>query len=307
MPPAYARVMKISVERGDTLLALAREASERAHPGRSAPAFKELMSMVQTVAKANEIDNPDLIFPGQVIDFSSALASKQALTGSVAAAQAPTVESVRPLAFEPTRAAGHRVLERMLDRAVAKGYIPQREVGDVQRRILDMAREHKFAPDDFARVAMMESDGLNPRATNGNCHGVIQFCSGPDRGAASVGFGKNPERILKLSVLDQLDLVDRYFDDTALGQFKPASLDNLYLTVLFPAAREERQMHKALPIPGPQARALHVGGNQESPITRASLRKGLIEHATTKLQQFAMGGNVLPVSTGTWLASRRVN
>ena len=299
--------MKISVERGDTLLALAREASEKLHPGRSAPAFKELMSMVQTVAKANDIDNPDLIFPGQVIDFSSALANKEALTGSVAVAQAPTVESARPLAFEPTRAAGHRVLERMLDRAVAKGYIPQREVGDVQRRILDMAREHKFAPDDFARVAMMESDGLNPRATNGNCHGVIQFCSGPDRGAASVGYGKNPERILKLSVLDQLDLVDRYFEDTALGQFKPASLDNLYLTVLFPAAREERQMHKALPIPGPQARALHVGGNQESPITRASLRKGLIEHATTKLQQFAMGGNVLPVSTGTWLASRRVN
>jgi hypothetical protein len=122
-----------------------------------------------------------------------------------------------------------------------------------------------------------------------------------------VGYGKNPERILKLSVLEQLDLVDRYFEDTALGQFKPASLDNLYLTVLFPAARDERQMHKALPIPGPQARALHVGGNQEAPITRASLRKGLIEHASTKLQQFALGGNALPVSTGTWLASRRVN
>jgi hypothetical protein len=292
--------MKISVERGDTLLALAREASEKAHPGRSSPAFKELMSMVQTVAKANEIENPDLIFPGQVIDFTSALAAKQGF-------QPPTVEAVRPLAFEPTRAAGHRVLERMLDRAVAKGYIPQREVGDVQRRILDMAREHRFAPDDFARVAMMESDGLNPRATNGNCHGVIQFCSGPDRGAASVGYGKNPERILKLSVLEQLDLVDRYFEDTALGQFKPASLDNLYLTVLFPAARDERQMHKALPIPGPQARALHVGGNQEASITRASLRKGLIEHTSAKLQQFALGGNALPVSTGTWLASRRVN
>jgi hypothetical protein len=292
--------MKISVERGDTLLALAREASEKAHPGRSAPAFKELMSMVQTVAKANEIENPDLIFPGQVIDFTSVLAAKQGV-------QPPTVEAVRPLAFEPTRAAGHRVLERLLDRAVAKGYIPQREVGDVQRRIIDMAREHRFAPDDFARVAMMESDGLNPRATNGNCHGVIQFCSGPDRGAASVGYGKNPERILKLSVLEQLDLVDRYFEDTALGQFKPASLDNLYLTVLFPAARDERQMHKALPIPGPQARALHVGGNQEAPITRASLRKGLIEHTSAKLQQFALGGNALPVSTGTWLASRRVN
>ncbi|MEY2777201.1 MAG: hypothetical protein RLY30_1299 [Pseudomonadota bacterium] len=294
--------MKVTVQSGDTLLALTRNALRES--GRPVPeGFKKLMAAAQTIAEVNQIQNPDRIYPGQVIDFKPITQSASAPASVTAAA--PEVASV---VLEPTRAAGHRLLERMLDRAVAKGYVPPQEQAAVQRRILDMAKEHRFAPDDFARVALMESDGLNPRATNGNCHGVIQFCSGPDRGAASVGYGKNPERILKLSVLEQLELVDRYFEDTALGQFKPASLDNLYLTVLFPAARDERQLHKALPIPGPQARALHVGGNQESPITRASLRKGLIENAASRLTQFAMGGgNVLPISTGTWLASRHVN
>ena len=267
------------------------------------------MAAAQTIAEANQIQNPDRIYPGQVIDFKPF--SRTGPAPAPAPAPAPTsapAPEVASVVLEPTRAAGHRLLERMLDRAVAKGYVPPQDQAAVQRRILDMAKEHRFAPDDFARVALMESDGLNPRATNGNCHGVIQFCSGPDRGAASVGYGKNPERILKLSVLEQLELVDRYFEDTALGQFKPASLDNLYLTVLFPAARDERQLHKPLPIPGPQARALHVAGDQDAPITRASLRKGLIENAAARLTQFAMGGgNVLPVSTGTWLASRRVN
>lgn len=30
---------------------------------------------------------------------------------------------------------------------------------------------------------MMESDELNPRASNGRCHGIIQFCEGPARRA----------------------------------------------------------------------------------------------------------------------------
>jgi hypothetical protein len=150
-----------------------------------------------------------------------------------------------------------------------------------------MSRTYGFAPDDFARVALIESDGFNPKATNGNCHGVIQFCDGDDRGAASVGFGKNPREILRMSVREQLTLVDQYFQDTGLQNFKAPSLDTLYLTVLFPAARDERQPHRPLPIPGPQASALHVGGNQNAPITRASIRKGLMEHANLRLAQFA--------------------
>ena len=243
---------------------------------------------------------PDLIFPGQVINFAPILGrSALAPADSRQPAMMPVSSAAHVKAPEqrlraervgeaPATETQNRVLERTLERAVSKGYVPSHDLAEVRRRILDISKEHRFLPDDFARVALIESDGLNPKATNGNCHGIIQFCNGPDRGAASVGFGKNPEQILKMSVLDQLELVDRYFEDTQLKSYMPASLESLYLTVLYPAARDERQMHRALPIPGPQASVLHVGGQQNNPITKASLRKGLIENASLRLSQFAL-------------------
>jgi len=295
--------MKLTVQPGDTLTRLTQQALGQSSPSGNAPSlsFAALMKRMQTVAQENQITNIDRIFPGQVIDFSSISATGRfAAAGAstpMPAMAAPTAESTAGLPTDPAAVravsglgqgqSSHRVLERTLERAVAKGYIPEEDVAEVRRRILDMSREYKFLPDDFARVGLIESDGFNPRATNGNCHGVIQFCDGPDRGAASVGYGKNPREILNMSVLDQLDLVDSYFKDTRLSQYRPASLDALYLTVLYPAARDERQMHKALPIPGPQASVLHVGGHQSNAITRASLRKGLIENANLRLTQFA--------------------
>ena len=121
----------------------------------------------------------------------------------------------------------------------------------------------------------MESDGMNPKATNNRCHGIIQFCDGPDRGAASAGFGSNPKAILGHSVLEQLDMVSKYFDETGLRSGGPTSLDDLYLTVLTPAARQEKRPDAPLPIAGPQARALHVGGDTQAPITRNSILAGL--------------------------------
>ena len=296
--------MKVTVSSGDTLLQLTRQAM-REQGMASAPRmpFSELMNRMTTVAQTNAIKNPDLIFPGQVIDFTPILgrplAGNDPLKESSASPSAPTASAdllgyradlakVSAVSGPLSAPSNYRVLERTLDRAVSKGYLPQGDVAEVRRRILDMARQHRFVPDDFARVALIESDGLNPRASNGNCHGIIQFCDGPDRGAASVGYGRDPKAILGKSVLEQLDLVDRYFQDTGLKQYKPASLEALYLTVLYPAARDERQMHKPLPIPGRQASVLHVGGHQANPITLASLRKGLIENAQLRLNQFAL-------------------
>ncbi len=296
--------MKVTVSSGDTLLQLTRQAM-REQGMASAPRmpFSELMNRMTTVAQTNAIKNPDLIFPGQVIDFTPILgrpmAGNDAPKETSASPSAPTASAdlmgyradlakVSAVSGPLSAPSSYRVLERTLDRAVSKGYLPQGDVAEVRRRILDMARQHRFVPDDFARVALIESDGLNPRATNGNCHGIIQFCDGPDRGAASVGYGRDPKAILGKSVVEQLDLVDRYFEDTGLKQYKPASLEALYLTVLYPAARDERQMHKPLPIPGRQASVLHVGGHQANPITLASLRKGLIENAQLRLNQFAL-------------------
>ena len=159
-----------------------------------------------------------------------------------------------------------------------------------------MASRYKFTPDDFARVALMESDGFNPKATNGSCFGIIQFCDGEGRGAASVGLSHDPEKILELNVPDQLDLVSQYFEDTDLRKFKPASLDQLYLTILSPAAREVFNVNEPLSIPGPQARALHVGGVVDAPITKASIVKGLISHAKNTLSNHLFSKTNSPVA-----------
>tara|TARA_B100000575_G_scaffold269810_1_gene249779 strand:- start:1574 stop:2758 length:1185 start_codon:yes stop_codon:yes gene_type:complete len=175
------------------------------------------------------------------------------------------------------------LLEKTLKRAAVKGYIPTEDVLAVKRKIQLMAKSFKFSPDDFAKVALMESDGFNPKASNGRCHGIIQFCDGDDRGAASIGLAHQPEKILELGVVDQLDLVAQYFEDTELKSYSPASIDDLYLTILSPAARFVTNVNEPLPIAGRQARVLHVGGIPDGPITRASIKKGLIQHASEKL------------------------
>jgi hypothetical protein len=117
---------------------------------------------------------------------------------------------------------------------------------------------------------------MNPQASNGNCHGIIQFCDGPNRGAASVGFKDNPRAILGMGLLQQLDLVDRYFSQAGLRvKGPPVGLDDLYLTVLTPAARQETRPDAPLPIAGPQARYLHIGQDTRNPITRNSILSGL--------------------------------
>jgi hypothetical protein len=178
---------------------------------------------------------------------------------------------------------GNPVLEKTLNRAVDKGFIPAQDKQAVMNKIIQLSQQHRFAPDDFARLSLMESDGLNPKANNGKCFGIIQFCDGPDRGAASVGFASNPKAILGRSALDQLDMVGKYFEDTGLKSYGPVGLDDLYLTVLTPAARNETRPNVALNIPGPQAAFLHVNRDTRAPITRNSILAGLHQNANERL------------------------
>lgn len=175
------------------------------------------------------------------------------------------------------------VLEKTLDRAIEKGFIPASDKQAVMNKIIQLSIQHRFAPDDFARLTLMESDGMNPKASNSRCHGIIQFCDGPDRGAASAGFGSNPRAILNHSVLQQLDMVDKYFEETGLKNYGPAGLDDLYLTVLTPAARNETRPNVALNIPGQQAAYLHVNRDVRAPITRNSILAGLHQNANDRL------------------------
>ena len=174
----------------------------------------------------------------------------------------------------------HPVLDKTLARAVDKGFIPANEKQAVYQKVVQMASKHGFAPDDFARISLMESDGLNPKATNQRCHGIIQFCDGPARGAASVGMADNPKSILGLSVYQQLHLADTYFDKSGLKkQQGTVPLDDLYLSVLQPAARSETRPDAPLGIPGAQAGALYGDKSSSPTITRQSLVRGLMQNA----------------------------
>ncbi len=271
----------VTVQRGDTLMGLTRR-----HLGEVAGQFSngQILEMARSVARENGIADADRILPGQAINMAptttmAALKLRQAPVAGVRTEAASAIAAGGGSASTP-------VLDRTLARAVAKGYLPPAEQAAVREKILALADRHQFSPDDFAQMSLMESDGLNPRASNGSCHGIIQFCSGGNRGAASAGFANNPRAILNLSVLQQLDLVDRYFDDTRLKDFGPAALDDLYLTVLTPAARSETRANAPLNIPGRQASYLYEGRDPGGVITRNSLVAGLKTNARERLGDF---------------------
>jgi len=300
---------RVSVQRGDTLVGLVQGHLRRNGAVVAAP---QALMLARQVAVANGIANPNLIRPGQVIDLAGL---RGAIDGTVGAqssrsatpvtegrarvsarsvtaptrsnensAPASTREALAARGNVSTARSSHPVLERTLKRAVDKGYIPAVDLPRVKARIADMARTYNFSQDDFARVALMESDGLNPRASNGRCHGIIQFCEGPGRGAASVDMAGRAESILDLSVLTQLDLTEKYFQDAGLRRDGSRNgLADLYLTVLTPAARAQRNPDVPLNVAGPQASALHLGRDQSAPITRASLTEGLVRNAAERL------------------------
>lgn len=291
-PRRFSQVLA-TVKRGDTLIGMVK--SQFRSQGLSV-SDNQAWRLAHRVAADNRLADANRIEPGQQLNLGAVqettdarLAARASLMASLAnpvsnpapkagtsaagatpqaAASAPTAERGAP--------GPHAVLEKTLQRAVDKGHLRADQVGAVRERIFSMAAHYGFEPDDFARLTIMESGGMNPLASNGRCHGIIQFCDGPARGAAAVGYGAKPRAILKLDLLQQLDLVDKYFEHTGLDRFGPKiSLDDLYLTVLQPSARAEVRRDKPLAIAGPQAAYLHMGHNTRAPITRESIVAGL--------------------------------
>ena len=311
-PEGSTAAWSTSVRSGQTLTGIVREQMSARGVNIS---NNEAMRMAQTVARSNNIANPNMIHPGQKINLDSlnlSLQQAQAVNQAIAANKAAAASALAAPAVTPaanvntlntntamgntalagtaqvqllTRSdrSGNVVLEKTIDRAIEKGFIPAQDKQAVMNKIVQLSQDHRFAPDDFARLTLMESDGMNPKASNSRCHGIIQFCDGPDRGAASAGFGANPKAILGHSVLKQLDMVDKYFEDTGLKNFGPVGLDDLYLTVLTPAARNETRPNAALNIPGQQAAYLHVNRDMRAPITRNSILAGLHQNANERL------------------------
>ena len=283
------------IQAGDTLTSIVRDQAQKQGVKLSA---SEEFRWTQALATDSGITNPNAIFPGQKVQLQNMLSQWQSgqTQPNQAAGSAPntsntaSASAAQPLSTAAVlnksnviNAVAHPVLSQTLDRAVARGFIPKVEKQDVYNKVLQVANKHKFSPDDFARLTLMESDGMNPQATNTRCHGIIQFCDGPDRGAAEVGFGNAPKSILGLSVYQQLHLVDTYFDKVGLKKEGPVPLDELYLAVLQPAARGEKRPEEPLGIPGKQAKYLYEGRDPQAPMTRSSIAQGLMQNAVDRL------------------------
>ncbi len=286
--PAAATVspQQYTVRPGDNMFSIARRVLE----GQGADASDQATTRVATqLALGNRLVNPDMIFPGQIINLG-ALGNGDRVASHVRvdtlASPAPPVanKAVATLQIQSApKTLANPIMEKMLDRAVSLQYIGASERDAVRSKMISISSEYQSKADDLATVMLMESDGMNPKANNGHCYGVIQFCDGPNRGAASVGYASNPKDILKLGVMDQLDLVNKYFDETGLKKMAPATLEDLYLTVLRPASRAERDPRANLQIPGNQAAVLYPGNDRNLPITRQSLLAGLQQNARGKL------------------------
>jgi hypothetical protein len=276
--PAPAASAVVQVRAGDTLSSLIRQQMDKAGLALNG---RELPSLVKQVATANGLKDPDRIFVGDRIDLSMVVARAES---DGASERTMTRTVIRPVAESTAPRPAHSLLDRTLSRAVEKGFLDPDNLAMARTRVLDLAKTYGFQPDDFARVVLLESDGFNPRATNGRCHGIIQFCEGPNHGAASVGLAGQARTILDKDVLTQLDLVDRYFQDTGLENFgskagRRIDLADLYLTILTPAARAERDARAPLSIAGSQAAVLHEAGDRSRPITRQSIVQGLHRYA----------------------------
>ena len=308
--PAHVRM----IQSGETLTSIVREQAQQQGVKLSP---SEEFRWTQALAADNGIKNPNAIFPGQRLQMQNMLASWQAgqtqpnnLANHNSSANGLTTQRGQPSQSATAsstnntatgvanpkastvsglpkgtyiNAVAHPVLSQTLDRAVSRGFIPKVEKQDVYNKVLQVANKHNFSPDDFARLTLMESDGMNPQASNNRCHGIIQFCDGPARGAAEVGFGKAPKQILGLSVYQQLHLVDTYFEKAGLKKESPVPLDELYLAVLHPAARGEKRPEEPLGIPGKQAKYLYEGRDPQAPMTRASITQGLMQNAVDRL------------------------
>lgn len=206
------------------------------------------------------------------------------------------------------------VLIQTLDRAISNNWIPAGDKQAIENRIKEMADKYGFDPDDFATFTHIESYGMNPRADkipgkNNSCVGIIQFCSDTNNiGTKTIGGRKVGIRsILELSVLQQLELVDQYFEEVIpKANRNRIDLGNLYLYVLYPGigARynsysDNENLRRFV---GQQASTFY---NADGTITKASILKGVKKQAEINLnttitasQNFGAGGGANGAASG---------
>lgn len=189
------------------------------------------------------------------------------------------------------------LLTKTVDRAIGKGWIPSIDRENVINGIEQLASKYGFNSDSFAVLTHIESYGMNPASFNSiNCAGIIQFC--PDRKGSTIkrigGTNYDTLAIKRMSILQQLSLVDKYFEGLIpASKRNNIDLGHLYFYVLYPAVAAQydkysytddlKVINKALE---KQADKLYVGNNKRNPMTKQSVIQGLLSVAEGNLGGF---------------------
>lgn len=190
----------------------------------------------------------------------------------------------------------YKIMEATVDRAVKKRYIPAGDAQAVKQRITSLGSKYRISPDEMAKFFLMETDGLDPKADNGNCYGIFQACNGT--GLSTIG--ETRASMLSKSVLQQLDELDQYWSQSYLRPMPGAGGAELYLTILYPAAAKETNRDKDLGVPGRQANVLYVNG-YPGPMTKNSITRALDKNAAAKLGMPVGSSGPPPPGSGSGL------
>ena len=195
----------------------------------------------------------------------------------------------------------------LIDKSVARGNMTRAEADGLIRNLDYLSQKYGFTPDQFVLVFQMETsvDGtINPRLINfQGCGGLFQHCNPQDIGTTS-------QEVVSLGADGQTapnGPIDRWLNYIEVIEQSKGnrSLEMLYSSVYCPAAMRLPTDNTPVPPdckPWNQAKALR---NPDGTITRASMRRGLLQKASQALGReikkvpdgFALGGFVSGRST----------
>lgn len=191
------------------------------------------------------------------------------------------------------------IIEKVIDRAIGKNWIPQRDKSAVLKRIQELGLKYGFTPDDFGIALCTESEGGNPGIKNSQgCVGIVQFCRDRIPGVKEIGNKTYKlSSIRKMSFLQQLELTDDYYSRIISESAKKNMPGvRLYLYILHPVAARNfdeidpnanLKTHPAIhPYGGlfnNQSTAFYVNKVKNGTITINSIKAGLEEKAAALL------------------------
>lgn len=191
----------------------------------------------------------------------------------------PVPVEAEPMAETPKAPVSDKAMS-VNDPSSLKGPVKSSVIEDAAfiQKVKGLAAKYKTSPENLMAVMHFETGGsFSPsqkNAAGSSATGLIQFMR-----STAEGLGTSTEELAKMSRLDQLDYVDKYFAGTGLAKKDNNSLSDVYMSVLYPVAAgkdDEYVLFKAGTKAYEQNKGLDKGG--KGYVTKAD--------ATSKVARF---------------------